>query len=187
MATQAIELAPTSSALAPDVAQALNSLLPPQFAEVRTMKPEVREALTETMWYHQTTELFHLIAPAIVGTKFLSEALPIYAPMIRKLHLLAVANGRMAADSKLRLTWGMIGHVPTQKTKTNMGKEAVAIQEDGAICWAAICAEVFQTSPSYVNKLTAEIPLLPPLPEEAMPEEEKKEEGRRVRHHHHAG
>jgi hypothetical protein len=172
MAAQA-ELAPTSSPFAPDYAQALNSLLPPQFAEFRKMKEEVRETLTETMWFHDTQELFHLVAPAILGSKFLCETLPVYAPMIRKLHALAVANGKMAADNKLRLTWKMIGHVPTQKIKTNVGKEAVAIQEDDAICWAAICAEVFQTSPSYVNKLTAEVPLLPPLPEETA--EEQKE------------
>jgi hypothetical protein len=161
---------------ASDFAQALNDLLPPLFAEVKAMSPDVRETLTESMWYHQTTELFHLITPAILGTKFLSEVIPVFAPIIRKLHALAVANGRMAASNALRLTWKMINYVPTQKTKTNMDKEAVAIHEDDAICWAAICAEVFQTSPSYVNKLTTEVPLLPPLPEETMPDEEKNEE-----------
>ena len=159
-----------------DFVQALNDLLPPQFAEVKAMSPDVRETLTESMWYHHTTELFHLITPAILGTKFLCEVLPVYAPMIRRLHALAVANGKMAAGNPLRLTWKMINYAPTQNTKTNMDKEAVAIHEDDAICWAAICAEVFQTSPSYVNKLTAEVPLLPPLPEETMPDEEKNEE-----------
>jgi hypothetical protein len=144
--------------------QALHKLLPPKFAEVREMSPEMRETLTETMWYQETTELFHLIAPAILGPTFLSEVLPIYSPMLRRLHLLAIANGRMSADNPMRRTWGMIGHIPTRKINTN-GKK-VAIQSDDAICWTSICAEVFNSSPQYVNKLTTEVTLLPLLPGE---------------------
>jgi hypothetical protein len=164
---------PTAPLTGNKFAQALNDLLPKQFADYRAMTPELRETLTESLWYQNATELFVVIAPAILGTKFLCETLPVYAPMIRKLHHLAVANGRMAADSPMRRTWRMIGHTPTTCINTN-GQE-VKIQPDDAICWAGICSEVFQTSPSYVNKLTAEVPLLPPLPEEA--KEKEGEEG----------
>ena len=152
--------------------QALNELLPPRYTEIRDMTPEVRETLTETMWYHNTTELLQLVAPPIVGTKFLCEILPVFAPMIRKLHALAVANGKMAADNPLRLTWRMIDHRPTSTISTN-GRE-VRIQPEDAICWAAICAEKFESSPQYINKLTNVVKALPPLPEE--PTEKEAEE-----------
>jgi len=164
---------------ATDFVQALNDLLPPQFAEFRAMKPELRETLAQTMWFHNTRELFHVVAPAILGTKFLCEILPVYAPMIRVLHRLAVANGKMAADDPKRRTWRMIGHVPTTSIKTNTDKEAVAVREDDAICWASVCAEVFRSTPQYVNKLTVEVPLLPPLPEEATGAEEFSDTGSR--------
>jgi hypothetical protein len=177
MATQEVAVALITPPLPVDVTNLtqLTTLLPPKFEELRAMKPEAREALAAKMWFHDTRSLLEMVAPVIGSTKFLCEVIPVMAPVIRKLHSLAKINQRLPKDAKERITWKMIGHTPTTSIKTN--DREIKVMEDDAIGWTSLCGEIFQTSPAYVNKLTAQLPALP-TDEEFVPEtaEETKAE-----------
>lgn len=130
----------------------LNAILNrlPLYSTLKNLDREEKVKKAAADWFCRPLDCLNAIAAALNAAMSLAEVVSVYAPYIMKVRDLAKKNAAMEEGEAGRKTWRDLGIIPNAAYKLH-GKEIV-IKEDDPISWYGVCAQVFHSSPQYVNR-----------------------------------